>query len=483
MSRKSEKITRAAHIKKNTMGTSNEISFSVLDATKAALDSAQKGEKHDRRPLFGAISLFTLPGKKKAVSTPTKPEGLPLSSGDFITTSLGDANYGVVGELGAGVSASSGAGINSGIGAANLAAGVSTNTSIGAGSNASVSNLGGASAGTGTSNSTPSWIAPEDEIRHRKAIRRRHRLFAKGAIAIAAVVVIAIVFSQIYSAYLSQRSYVDSLHGVLEIVESTDDALLALDKEMSVLLDDESGAAAFDGDIDYTKVISDAKSARNALVSASNQVSALIASMPESVDKEAANQTASDISARISMIDTGSALLNEANSAGAVAAKAQDAWDAVLKADATARESVELVSDTSVENVNASIKKTNEAIDEFTQADEKFADLSSAYGGLDFSDWRAYIAKRIESLGYAIASNEAYLARNKEETAAQNDAYNATDEKAAEMAADLPASIGVAVYNAWAENTEKSCSNYKTARSEASAADAFLRDYLGTTSK
>ena len=76
MGKREDKITRAAHIKRHTRGTSNEISFSVLDAAKNALEGDDDGLKH--RP--GRISLFTLPGKrKKPAPTPTKERGLPLS--------------------------------------------------------------------------------------------------------------------------------------------------------------------------------------------------------------------------------------------------------------------------------------------------------------------------------------------------------------------------------------------------------------------
>lgn len=60
------------HIKRNTRGTSNEISFSVLDAKNAAHADA---EKDDESPL-GRISLFTL-GPKRPSGTPSKDPSLP----------------------------------------------------------------------------------------------------------------------------------------------------------------------------------------------------------------------------------------------------------------------------------------------------------------------------------------------------------------------------------------------------------------------
>ena len=73
MAKRIDKVAKAAHIKRNTEGTSNEISFSVLDAAKNSLDGEGSSSP------FGTISLFTLPGKKKHISTPSKDEGLALT--------------------------------------------------------------------------------------------------------------------------------------------------------------------------------------------------------------------------------------------------------------------------------------------------------------------------------------------------------------------------------------------------------------------
>ena len=73
MAKRIDKVAKAAHIKRNTEGTSNEISFSVLDAAKNSLDGEGGSSP------FGTISLFTLPGKKKCISTPSKDEGLALT--------------------------------------------------------------------------------------------------------------------------------------------------------------------------------------------------------------------------------------------------------------------------------------------------------------------------------------------------------------------------------------------------------------------
>ncbi len=64
------KTGAAGHIKKNTQGTSNEISFSVLDSMKGP------DEEDDGTSPLGRISLFTL-GPKRPAGTPSKEPSLP----------------------------------------------------------------------------------------------------------------------------------------------------------------------------------------------------------------------------------------------------------------------------------------------------------------------------------------------------------------------------------------------------------------------
>ena len=103
-----------------------------------------------------------------------------------------------------------------------------------------------------------------------------------------------------------------------------------------------------------------------------------------------------------------------------------------------ARQAAQLVTETTAENVEASKNKTKEALAAFDEAYQAFSDVQSTYASADFSQYFDYIGKRQESLGYAIASDDAILAKNKEEATAQNNAYNIADAEAAVLAKSLP---------------------------------------------
>lgn len=80
---KDTKFSKAAHIKRYTEGTSNELSFSVLDAKKNQADAEGGLNEKAKIPVFGKASIFARrPGRKKPPGTPTKEEALPLSGGE-----------------------------------------------------------------------------------------------------------------------------------------------------------------------------------------------------------------------------------------------------------------------------------------------------------------------------------------------------------------------------------------------------------------
>ncbi len=181
--------------------------------------------------------------------------------------------------------------------------------------------------------------------------------------------------------------------------------------------------------------------------------------------------------------DRGTELLEESSRAETAAINLQNAWNEVLKADSLARDAAKLVKNTTAENVQASKDKTNEALAAFNDAYSALSEVQRAYGEADMSALLSYVEKRIESLGYAIASDDAFLAKNKEEASAQNEAYNVADAEAVALAKAIPEKPETLVYEAYEQVVSSMEESYSTARLQAGTADAFIRDYLGAESK
>lgn len=461
MGKLDEKITRAAHIKRHTVGTSNEISFSVLDAAKNALDG-DEASPSEHGP-FGRIALFTLPGKrKKPVATPTKPEGLHLPGGDFVAVDDDVALPFSSSKRGSDVP-----GVRIG------AIGSSSESS----SSAATSAKPDAMPSAVSSLAAPKvQRSPEEEIARRKARRKLSKIVAIAVIAAISLALIGAGGVYLYQDHEKFQTNVSRLDESLAMLAKVDETLLTLDDAVEHPFDD--GAEE-----KRARVRDQLSDATAELDSADEKARIASSELRDSKDKEAANQAVAAISARRSMLETGTVLMQAADGVEEAAKQIDEAWSAVLSADEKVREAAELVTETTEENVTASKEKTTEARTLLETARDGFHSAQETYDVIDVSALVAYVDKRIEALGFALASDDAFLARNKEEAAAQNEAYNIADAEAATLAKALPSDPSSTVFEAYEEATVDLQKAYSTARSQAGAADAFLRDYLGTESK
>ena len=415
MGKREDKITRAAHIKRHTRGTSNEISFSVLDAAKNALEGDDDGLKH--RP--GRISLFTLPGKrKKPAPTPTKERGLPLSTGGFVSVD----DSGPTSKLGM---------------------------------------IAPPSRSSGSTEKNPSTTlavapvkpkrSPEEEIALRKARRRLSKWLAIAVVVVVSAGLLSAGGVYLYRDYQTQQGHVAVLDDALLLVKEADETIEKLDEVVKNPFADGSDEQRVD-------IQAQLEDVEGKLQDADEKARTVSLELNGAREKEAANQTVAAIAARYMLVEQGQLLMNAATEA-------------------------QLAAETTAENVEASKKKTKEALAAFDEAYQAFSDVQSTYASADFSQYFDYIGKRQESLGYAIASDDAILAKNKEEATAQNNAYNIADAEAAVLAKSLPEDPAVIIDETFAEATADVAKAYSTARLQARSADAFISDYLGAESK
>ena len=462
MARKNDKLTRGAHIKRHTKGTSNEISFSVLDAAKEALDG-ELSELDKRAPHFGGISLFTLPGRrKKPTGTPTKEEGLPLSTGDFVSVEGKEP----------------GARFD----AFDFATPAMTGARLGKGREvAGSTGRTGALSAAARQKSLPAAPAkpvrsPEEEIARRKARRRLSKVVAVSVIVLITVALLGAGGTYLYHEMQRQQDNVMELDGALTLISQADETIKALDAVLADPFAAESSKAR-------ETVQANLEAAADNLDGADVKARTASADLRDSREKEAANQAVAGVAARQTLLDAGSQMLAALQEAESAVAGVDAAWELVLEADGLARDAAQLVTDTTAENVQASKDKSIEAVSAFNQAFYSLSDIQATYPAADLSPLTTYVEKRIESLGYAIASDDAFLARNKEDAATQNDAYNAADLEAVALAKSIPNDPASIVRDAYVQSVAELEQTYSTARLQAGTADAFIHDYLGTESK
>lgn len=464
--KRENKLMGAAHIKRHTAGTSNEISFSVLDAATNQL-SVSAGEKRTGLLRFGHVSLFTLPLRgKKPAATPAKEQGLPLSSGDFVSVqnSATETGGGLIerGSLGLPPSTE---GFARPLGSAGFPAARPPSTAQGNPSRLPPARTSGLSF-------ADSSRAAEEKIASRKRRRRRHRRLAVAFVAVVTTAALAAGGTYLYQDNQRHLSQVGRLDDALALVAGTDDLFAILDEAVN---------NPFDADADkaYQEVSSRIAESSDSLDKATSLLQSFSNDMRESMDKEAARQALAAVSARQTLVNEGTLMLDQASVARKAAERLEEAWQQVIAADALAREAAQLVTDTTDEHVNASKEKTEQASTAFGKARDELEGISALYPPADLEALVSYVDKRMESLGYALASDEAFLAKDKEVAAAQNDAYNTADAAAAALAKKIPADPAELVHEAYTQAVSESAQAYSTARLQAGTADAFIRDYLG----
>ncbi|MBR0404726.1 MAG: hypothetical protein IJI68_05940 [Eggerthellaceae bacterium] len=154
-------------------------------------------------------------------------------------------------------------------------------------------------------------------------------------------------------------------------------------------------------------------------------------------------------------------------------------WHKVLGADEAARAATAAANAANTDEAIKDAREQTVAVRKQMQSIlEEMEKLASKRVDLDLADHIAYLQKRIESLDFAIATSDALLKSDKEDAAIQNEAYNEADRQAAQIAEKLPLSAEQTVEEAYEEQVRACISDYESARNKAIESDALIRQYL-----
>lgn len=449
MIRRSDKLSHAAHVKRNTQGTSNELSFSVLDAARNALDEGKNVPSEQARR-FGRISLFTLPLRwRKPPATPKKDETAALMGGASPASALPSGTPAAVNPKNASPSP--------------LLEAKTPGAEASRAAQPSKSRFERAPRSSGRTS--------EEEIAWRKARRRRGKLLA-GAVCAAIVVGLGTAgFLYLYQDNVRYQQNTQMLQEAADALSSTDEFLLNLDEALQDPLGDQTEAF-------YEEHQADVPAMQTSLRQSEDKATAAMQGLRETVEREAADALMATAAARRTMIDQGWSILETAAGMKGLYEQVEDAWQQTAEADSLAREAADLAGENSQESISQSTQRSTEASEKFSDVRTEMASLAQVDAGVDLSAYLSYLDKRIEALGYAVASNDALLARDTATAVEQNDAYNAADKEAAAIASTLPANPGQPVLDALEERLADPIETYEAARGQASTSDAFLRDYF-----
>ncbi len=493
------------HVKSNTKGTSNEISFSVLDAKKNAQDqeNARQGKPLTGNPL-GKIALFSLSGTKKVKGAPTREEGLPLSDGGFAPSTV---EQDPTGTTTLGTNAISGGTISSGF-SENVTASIVTpgkgsrRARKAARGGASVAGLAGRGRGkkkgrgaTNGAHTLPAPAGPAGALPApapptisttaqalpspgKKRGRVLRRVFAVGA---ACALVAAAAFG-VYT--LAQRSHEDYLFAqsnqqvltsaLAEVVEA-DTILSQMDDSFSDMLGEESLAA-------MKTVQGELPTAQKHLDEAESLVGRVQDSLTDEKDIAAAQNTLDAITARRTMITLGSAMIEETLLVAEEREALNAVWDSLIDADSQVRTAVSSYSPLDSSTLASTKELAQQAQESLEQVKTKIAAVKETYPDLVLSSYTSYINLRIEALDHLIASCDAVEVEDIDLATEESNEYNSCDSRAVTQADAFPADITTLATTSYAQSVQEFESEYKGIVTRAATLDTELREYLRTTS-
>lgn len=400
---KRDKSRGFLHIKKRTEGTSNELSFSVLDAKSKDADIPDNSPRTVSG--LGKVSVFTVPDKQTGEPAPSA-SGFGMSRKHKAAQSF-------------------------------------------------------AVSGTTT-------LSPQTEIAHRKRHRRITRLFQ--VLGILALVGILGVAAYQYAKPLLEKSNVshEAVDAAIDLLAQTDETILALDSAVT--------QPAQSSNTILKQQLADLAAAASLLDRALNAAEQVISADPESNHATLAAEAKESAQARKKLIETGRVVLTQAAGAKRAVDLAEQSWDITLEGDKFARQAFGMLEDNP--NYEESSALYTEAIAQFQEALVLLRRAAVAYDQADFSQYKQYLETRLAAAHNAISANAA-LEAGKEELATVNlMAYNAADEEAASIAAQLPESPAQPVVDAYSHTGGNADASYQEARQRASRAETVLRDYL-----
>lgn len=426
------RIFKPAHIKSNTAGTSNEISFSVLDAAKLAMDE-RHGEAR-RVQQLGKIDLFS--GEREpdyqvmTLSEDGVPAALPNAGAEG-----GQSSAGPEGEPPAPATAQS-----------DFAA-------------------------------TPAGLTAsyEYEVARTKAVRK----FRRGlivAVACAIVIAIAVVVGFAVSGYFGQRADFSELVTKVEAaIEESEEPVVAMNELLADPASDEAKQT-------LGSVVENLSGAEQALSNAGKILDVAEEQAGTPSESETVARLSKDIAGRQSMITNGRMILSYLATAQEAMASVDEAWALVASAEEKESSAANLVSQQTNRDIDQALSLASESARLLSQAQEKLDAATEKYPSADLSALRSFLEnksaalqKEVEAIE-ALKNLDAALARTRQ---AEYEQLEAKALEARESIGDVDKPIVDAYQSIAADFIEK----YEAARTEVAVSDEYLRDFLGLAGK
>ncbi len=302
---------------------------------------------------------------------------------------------------------------------------------------------------------------------------KRLRLKLAILISIGAIILIAVGVFAVYTINAHQHDKAkEQFNQGINLMQEADETVVALDTAVNEQVTTEK--------LESLQELIDSAPAADAKLDEANVVFDGITK--ELVNNDGINlldEARTGVSARKEMLNLGRKLVAYDIAAMKSANALTEAWTAIVDADTRLRTALALMTSANIENATTAHNESTAAIADLDKAISKLDEASAALSGTDFTAIKEYAMAKREAITYAIASDEAYLAGNSEETKAQTNNYNQADVRVVALASALPEDPTKSILVVYEALTDTVRKQYLDARSRAASADAIVRDYLG----
>lgn len=315
-------------------------------------------------------------------------------------------------------------------------------------------------------------LSNEPEVEKRKKARHAYRLRVQVIAIVAVVVLVAVGIFALTRFHEEQVDYSERVTALVDRVSLVDEKLLEIDALMVAPLNEDQAEARTEALADMPKMMTE-------LNRISVDVQTLARLPLDETAKVVVDQLGKATQARNGMMTCATEAFRMSADAADQVNRANSVWNDVLVADQLAREAIEDANKASTQEATGKVlEKTRSSLDGITLARAELADMSATYK-IDFTAQDAYLAKKVEALEKSIETSEALLEGDREVATSANEAYNSADSAAAQLAEELPPSIGGLVREQFERNMVELQERYTEARNRTIEIDSVIRQYLG----
>lgn len=222
-------------------------------------------------------------------------------------------------------------------------------------------------------------------------------------------------------------------------------------------------------------------STKETLLAAADNAEIAKESLTDEDDRELAQHVIDAANTRSEMLNYGKRLVQTDIDAMQSAALLSEAWDLIVGADTDMRAAVDVTSGGNTDAIETAVEFNKAASEKIEEATLKIDDAKKHFPDADFTSISDYLVAKKDAIGLALTSDEALLADDVDLANENNDAYNAKDSEAVELAAKIPSDPMTIITDAYDTVTQDMRASYLDARDRAATSDSYIRTYLGVT--